>query len=233
MELIRMPDIRIGLTDSHACNYLPEQLERVAIALDDCMKSAKDYEVLLANGFRRSGSMIYQPYCDSCSACQAIRLVVSDVTFTKSQKRLLNQSKKLKWQMKTELDDGWFSIYQNYINARHKNGSMFPPNRDDFLQFSRCDWLETRYLHIYSDNNLLAIAVTDIMAHSASAFYTFYDPEAKLSLGTLAVLLQIEYCKMERKPWLYLGYQIDECAAMNYKVRFHPHQRLVNQRWQG
>jgi arginine-tRNA-protein transferase len=33
------------------------------------------------------------------------------------------------------------------------------------------------------------------------------------------------------KEWLYLGYQIDECPAMNYKTRFHPHQRLVNQRW--
>jgi arginine-tRNA-protein transferase len=232
-EPATMSDIRIGLTESHACSYLPDQLERVAIVLDSTIKSPQNYERLLANGFRRSGSMIYQPYCDRCSSCQAIRLPVHDIQLSKSQKRLLNQSKNVRWEMKSQLDDNWFTIYQHYINARHQHGSMFPPNRNDFLQFSECNWLDTRYLHLYLDNQLMAIAVTDIMPQCASAFYTFYDPDSSLSLGTLAVLMQLEYCKLEHKPWLYLGYQIDECTAMNYKVRFHPHQRLVNQRWQG
>ncbi|MFA0233158.1 arginyltransferase, partial [Vibrio sp. 10N.261.45.A7] len=62
---------------------------------------------------------------------------------------------------------------------------------------------------------------------------TFFDPDIDISMGTLGVLFQIQHAQKEQKQWLYLGYQIDECPAMNYKVRFQRHQRLVNQRWQG
>lgn len=71
------------------------------------------------------------------------------------------------------------------------------------------------------------------MQDANSAFYTFYDPDIKLSIGTLSVLYQLELTRKQGKRWLYLGYQIDECPAMSYKVRFDSHQRLVNHRWQG
>ncbi|GAA5646723.1 arginyltransferase [Vibrio proteolyticus] len=225
--------IRIGLTDSHACSYLPGREERVAVALDNQMHSNESYEVLLANGFRRSGDTIYKPHCDHCQACQALRVAVPDFTMSKSQKRLLNKARHLDWCLKSDLDPNWFSLYARYIEARHKNGSMYPPQKQDFYQFAKCEWLDTQFLHIYDRGQLVGVAVTDVMPRSASAFYTFYDPDYPLSLGTLGVLLQLEYCRQEKKHWLYLGYQIDECPAMNYKVRFHRHQRLVNQRWQG
>ncbi|WP_428772802.1 arginyltransferase [Vibrio sp.] len=225
--------IRIGLTGQHPCSYLADRHERVAVALDPQMHNSANYEILLANGFRRSGDMIYKPHCDSCSACQALRVSIADIALSKSQKRLLSKSRHLSWQLKPELDSDWFALYSRYINARHQNGSMYPPKKDEFYQFSHCNWLNTQFLHIYDQQTLVAVAVTDVMEHSASAFYTFYDPDIPLSLGTLAVLFQLEYCREHSKHWLYLGYQIDECPAMNYKVRFHRHQRLVNQRWQG
>jgi len=226
--------IRIGLTNNHPCSYLKDRMERVAVALDTDMQSGENYEILLANGFRRSGDTIYKPHCDTCSACHALRISVPDFHPSKSQKRLINKVKdKIKWELKTELDPNWFSLYAQYIKARHRNGTMYPPQKDEFDKFARSEWLDTRYLHIYEDGRLIAIAVTDVLPHSASAFYTFFDPTSPLSIGTLAVLLQLEYCKKSGKQWLYLGYQIDECPAMNYKVRFQRHQRLVNQRWQG
>ena len=45
-------------------------------------------EVLLANGFRRSGETIYKPHCDQCQACQALRVSVPEFKLSKSQKRL-------------------------------------------------------------------------------------------------------------------------------------------------
>ena len=135
--------------------------------------------------------------------------------------------------MKDRMDEEWFELYSQYINKRHSDGSMYPPKKQEFYQFSRSNWLDIRYLHIYDEKNLVAIAVTDDLPHSASAFYTFFDPDHPLSLGTVGILMQIEYCIQTNKQWLYLGYQIDKCPAMNYKVRFHRHQRLVNQRWQG
>ncbi|UUM29748.1 arginyltransferase [Vibrio japonicus] len=225
--------IRIGLTDSHPCSYLSGKQERVAVALDPAMHSTANYELLLANGFRRSGNTIYKPHCDKCSACEALRVSVADFIPSKSQKRISSKARNFEWVLKTHMDEGWFELYSRYIEERHRTGTMYPPQQDEFAQFSQCAWLNTQYLHVYDNDKLIAIAVTDVLSHSASAFYTFYDPDYELSLGTLAVLLQLEYCKNEGKQWLYLGYQIDECPAMNYKVRFQRHQRLVNQRWQG
>ncbi|MBD1564727.1 arginyltransferase [Vibrio sp. SA48] len=225
--------IRIGLTNNHPCSYLEDRQERVAVALDPSMQSPDNYEVLLANGFRRSGDTIYKPHCESCNSCQALRVSVNEFSVSNSQKRLLKKAYSYRWQLKTEMDEGWFTLYSRYIEARHRDGSMFPPKDAEFKQFSSCEWLNTQYLHIYQENKLVAIAVTDILRHSASAFYTFYDPNADISLGTLGVLFQLQYCQSTGKQWLYLGYQIDECPAMNYKVRFQRHQKLVNQRWQG
>lgn len=228
-----MRSIQIGLTQEHPCSYLSNQKERVAIAVDAELHSAADYEMLLANGFRRSGETIYVPHCVNCHACQAIRVDVKHFKLSKSQRRLINKATSLRWELKPQMDSGWFSLYAAYISQRHRHGSMYPPKQQEFEHFSRATWLETHYLHIYSGKQLLAIAVTDMLPDSLSAFYTFFTPESDLSLGTLAVLCQIQYCKKLQKSWLYLGYQIDSCPAMNYKVHFHPHQRLVNRRWQG
>ncbi|WP_194435886.1 arginyltransferase [Vibrio fluminensis] len=225
--------IRIGLTDNHPCSYLPGRQERVAVALDPSLHCSSNYEVLLANGFRRSGDTIYRPLCQQCNACEPIRVSAHRFKMTRSQKRLRNKASAITWQYKEQLDDDWYELYARYIEARHHSGSMYPPNRKSFEQFTLCNWLNTQYLHLYEDDKLIGIAVTDILSNSASAFYTFYEPHHPLSLGTLGVLLQLEHCQEQGKQWLYLGYQIDECPAMNYKVRFHPHQRLVNQSWQG
>lgn len=228
-----MQSIQIGLTKEHPCSYLDDQKERVAVAVDPRMQTAENYEILLANGFRRSGNTIYKPYCDSCSQCTALRVNVADFTLSKSQKRLKNKAIHLSYEIKQTLDSNWFTLYADYIAKRHNNGTMYPPDKNDFERFATCPWLSVSYLHVYDKDKLVAIAVMDILPGSASAFYTFYDPEYPLSLGTLAVIFQLEYCKIAQKQWLYLGYQIDSCPAMNYKVRFHPHQRLVNQLWRG
>lgn len=229
-----LQQIRIGLTNNHPCSYLPEREERVAVALDANLHSDQNYQVLMANGFRRSGDTIYKPHCEHCNACQPIRISIPDFICSKSQKRLLNKAKTIRWEMKTELDADWFDLYSRYICKRHKDGTMYPPKEDEFARFAQTTWLQTGFLHLYAESGqLLAVAATDIMESCSSAFYTFYDPDFPLSLGTLAVLYQIKFCQQQNKHWLYLGYQIDECPAMNYKTRFQRHQRLVNQRWQG
>lgn len=225
--------IRMGLTENHACSYLPDQQERIAVVLDEDCHTPKHYEMFLSNGFRRSGNMIYKPHCDECNACQSIRLAVNDIRLSKSQKRLMNKSTRLRWSFQTELDPLWFNLYEQYITQRHSTGSMFPANKSTFDQFARASWMDIQFLHVYQEDKLIAVAVTDTLSDSLSAFYTFFQPDHPLSLGTLCILLQIEQCKKQQKQWLYLGYQVDDCPAMNYKVRFHHHQKLVNQRWQG
>lgn len=225
--------IRIGLSRKQDCSYLPAQQERVAIVLEKELHEANQYEMLLANGFRRSGDAIYKPQCDHCSACHALRVAIDDFKLSKSQKRLLAKTKSFHWEIRPTLDEEWFDLYSRYIEKRHSTGSMYPPRQQEFFEFAQCSWMTLHYLHIFDDDKLIGIAITDILSDSASAFYTFFDPDYALSLGTYAVLCQIEYCQRYNKQWLYLGYQIDDCSAMNYKTRFQRHQRLVNQRWRG
>ena len=107
--------IRIGLTNNHPCSYLPEREERVAVALDENLHTEHNYQVLMANGFRRSGDTIYKPHCQHCNACQPIRIAVPDFIPSKSQKRLQSKGKALHWEMKPELDPDWFDLYSRYI----------------------------------------------------------------------------------------------------------------------
>lgn len=231
--LPELQKIKVGFTQGHPCSYLRDQEERVAVVLEEELQTASGYELLMANGFRRSGDTIYRPYCEGCNKCIAIRIDAEHSTPSRSQKRLLNKAKDLHWEVNFEIDNNWFEVYAAYINARHSDGSMFPPQKNDFAKFSQSSKIPISYLQIYHNDKLVSVAVTDQVSNANSAFYTFYDPNFPISLGTLSVLLQIEFTRLQGKKWLYLGYQIDECAAMNYKVRFDSHQKLVNQRWQG
>ncbi|MGB2079035.1 MAG: arginyltransferase [Vibrio sp.] len=227
--------IPLGLCPIQTCSYLPKQNEQIAVVFESRFQTPQYYEAFLDMGFRRSGEMIYRPNCPSCQACQSIRILTPAFKPSRSQKRLIKQAQKLaiRWQVKDKMDENWYPLYDAYICARHRDGSMYPPDRKTFESFSQSEWLNVKYLHLYQDEKLIAIAVIDVLADSLSAFYTFFDPENPLSLGSLAILYQVEVAQINNKKWLYLGFQIDECPAMSYKDRYHPHQKLVNQTWQG
>ena len=46
------------------------------------------------------------------------------------------------------------------------------------------------------------------------------------------ILKQIDIASQQKRQFLYLGYQIEECSKMNYKNRYTPHQILVENQWQ-
>ncbi len=47
-----------------------------------------------------------------------------------------------------------------------------------------------------------------------------------------AVLWQIEHAKAQQKDFLYLGFWIQQCQKMAYKINYQPLQLLRNQQWQ-
>ena len=110
---------------------------------------------------------------------------------------------------------------------------MFPANYQQFNSFLSSGLTEQLFIELHDDNQLVAVAVTDILLDSLSAVYTFYDPELQSSsLGVFSILTQIKVSKDLGKKYLYLGYQIDECKKMNYKNRYYPHQILQDNCWQ-
>lgn len=225
--------LRIGVTPESPCNYLPEETEQLGVVMDHHWLTPEGYALLLASGYRRSGTAVYKPMCQHCTACTPLRVDCQRFTPSRSQKRQQNQMRKLRWEFKPNLDPGWFELYARYINQRHADGSMFPPNKKQFFEFCTAPWMNTLFLHGYDGDRLIAIAITDVLDDALSAVYSFFDPASPLSLGTLCVLYQIHYCQLTERSWLYPGYQIDACKAMNYKIRFQPYELLKNNRWQS
>ena len=59
------------------------------------------YQAFMDASFRRSGSVIYQPVCDGCRACESIRVRVSEYRPNKSQRRCLRKNADLSMQAAT------------------------------------------------------------------------------------------------------------------------------------
>ncbi len=88
-------------------------------------------------------------------------------------------------------------------------------------------------------DRLIAVSVVDVLPKCLSSKYFFWDPSmAKLSLGTLASLLEIEWVKNEASNapefrYYYLGYYLHDCHRMKYKASFAPSELLcpLSYRW--
>jgi arginine-tRNA-protein transferase len=226
-------DFQLGITQSFPCSYLPKKDERLLIATDERLQNGEHYGWLMAQGFRRSGDQIYRPHCELCSACKSLRVLVKEFLLSKSQKRNLKKNSQFIIKISNEKKENYYALYEQYINTLHKDGTMFPATADQYKSFISCNITEQLYLEIWHDNELISVAVTDILKDALSAVYTFYHPDYnRYGLGVFSILSQLSLTKNIGKEFLYLGYQIDDCKKMNYKNRYFPHQVLINNSWQ-
>lgn len=226
--------LRFFVTPAHDCSYLDDQQAQTLFADPQAPVDLALYSQLSSLGFRRSGTHIYRPHCETCNACVSVRIPVQLFQPSRSQKRVLNKNKDLKIEtIQPELTDEIYRLYERYINARHDDGDMYPPSPEQFKSFLVESNQATEF-HLFRDQTetLIAIAVTDQLEDGRSAVYTFFDPDQEhRSLGTLAVLWQIEIVKQLGLGYLYLGYWVKGCQKMDYKTRFKPMERLVDNRW--
>lgn len=225
-------DYQFGITQSFPCNYLPEEEERLLVAVDERLHNTEQYSWLMANGFRRSSDQIYRPHCINCNACKSIRLISKDFKPSKSQKRLLNKNKAYTLKVSHEPKDIYYKLYENYINTIHHDGSMFPATITQYETFTKSSVSEQLFIETWDEDKLISVAVTDILVDALSAVYTFYHPDYRSKgLGVFSILNQIKLSNEYHKRFLYLGYQIDSCQKMNYKNKYFPYQELINNTW--
>lgn len=125
-----------------------------------------------------------------------------------------------------------FALYRKYLGSRHPGGGMDDPSPADFDAFLSCEWSNSEFFEWRLDGSLIALAVTDVLGDSLSAVYTCFDPEqADRSLGTLAILAQIEQARLRGLPHLYLGFWLDGHRKMDYKKSFRPLEFLAGSQW--
>lgn len=226
-------NIRIFQTAEHRCGYYPDRLAR-DLVLDPADPALPQlYGNALAMGFRRSGAHVYRPACLGCSACRPVRIPVRQFDPDRSQRRCLKRNSDLQLRVQpARRSEENFALYQRYLSWRHAGGGMDQPQPADFDAFLACTWSPTRFFEWRLDGKLLAVAVTDVLPEALSAVYTFFEPEqAARSLGTHAILCQIEQARRDGREHVYLGFWLDGHPKMNYKRNFRPLETLDGKDW--
>ena len=226
-------NIRIFQTADHECGYWRDRLARDLVLDPEDARLPSMYGQALMLGFRRSGSHIYRPNCIGCSACVPVRVPSLSFEPNRNQRRCLQRNADLHISVSpAHRNDEVFDLYQRYLNYRHAGAGMDDPETEDFDNFLICQWSPTVFIEIRDDTKLLAVAVTDVLPDSLSAVYTFFDPvHASRSLGTFAILQQIEQVKLHKKDFLYLGFWLDKHKKMDYKRNFKPLEFLQGKNW--
>lgn len=217
-------DLKVFTTHPHPCSYLEDQTA-TTIFVDPKLEIDQTlYSELSSIGFRRSGEHLYRPHCSSCSACVPVRIPVNDFAANRSQRRIMRRNADLRvTEPESIFDDTYYRLYSDYICARHHDGDMYPPSKEQYQAFLSSEWNVTRYFAFWHDEKLKCVAVVDFMTNGLSAVYTFFDPfDEQRSLGSYSILWQIEKAQELQLPAVYLGYWIKNCRKMNYKTRFRP-----------
>ncbi len=226
-------DLKVYTTYPHSCSYL-ENREATTLFVDPRQEVDQAlYSNLSVLGFRRSGNHLYRPHCSHCQACIPARIPVAEFEPNRAQRRAMRRNADLEVECTDDIrDEAAFDLYRRYIDRRHSDGDMYPPDREQYLSFLNNAWECTRYYRFYEGGKLTAISVVDALLDGLSAIYTFFEPEAEQrSLGRYAILWQIEQTAALGLDYLYLGYWIKDCRKMAYKSEYRPLELYVNGRW--
>lgn len=228
-----MERIRLYLSTEHPCGYLPQRTARSLFVDPDFTLDPARYELLLQQGFRRGGDHVYRPRCAGCSACIPARIPVKHFGPNRSQRRCLRVNGDLQLNIRRQLTDEQFGLYQRYLRGRHAGGGMNPEDKPGFHSFLDCGWGTAEFWEFRRQGELLACAVVDRTPQALSAVYTFFNPElTQRSLGTYAVLQQVLSARAAGMEHVYLGYWVPGSQKMDYKRNFRPLEVLAGRGWQ-
>jgi arginine-tRNA-protein transferase len=221
-------------TRPHPCGYLPGLQASSLVADPSARLTTEVYSQLVDYGFRRSGEHVYRPHCLACNACIPVRLAVADFKPRRVQRRTWTYNTDLNViRRPADYDPEHFALYRHYISRRHSGGGMDNLDRHQYLEFLTASWCDTVFYEFRLGQRLLAVAVVDHLLQGLSAVYTFFHPDEQArSLGTYAVLWEIEETRRLGLAFLYLGYWIKDCPKMRYKSAFGPLQIYRDGRWQ-
>jgi leucyl-tRNA---protein transferase len=227
------------ITAPSPCPYLPNRKER-KVFTHLVGQDAKNLNSQLSqSGFRRSQNIAYRPACDSCQACQSVRVPVADFEFSRSAKRILDRNADLTSSIaKAQATSEHYSLFRSYIDTRHSDGGMAHMSVLDFAAMVDDNLVDSRIIEYRLPENedgekeLVAGVLVDVLNDGISLIYSFYEPSlAQRSLGTFMILDTIRRVTRLGLPYVYLGYYVAQSDKMAYKAKFLPQQRLTPQGW--
>lgn len=225
--------IRLFLAQPSDCGYLADKTSRNLVCDPQFEYNKATHSALSQQGFRRSGSFLYRPQCPSCNACIPVRVSSHHFKPRRSDRRCIKTNQDIQVIPRhAAYNAEHYALYSRYLKHKHPEGGMEDHGPEAYAQFFISDWADTVFYEFRLGQQLLAVSVTDRLDDGLSAMYCFYDQRfEKRSLGTYAILWQLEQAQRQGLEWLYLGYWIDGCRKMQYKERFQPAEYFINGSW--
>jgi leucyl-tRNA---protein transferase len=228
------------LTSPTPCAYLPDQYERKVFTHLVGKRAPELNDLLSNNGFRRSQTIAYRPACEGCRACISVRVIVDEFKPSRNMRRVWDKNADIMRKMVlAKPNTEQYSLFRGYLDARHGDGGMADMTVLDYAMMVEDSHVETRQVEYRKGQNgsliagsLIAVCLTDVLSDGLSMIYSFFEPdETARSLGTYMILDHIEQARSLGLPYLYLGYWVHGSPKMDYKARFLPQQRLMNEGW--
>ncbi|MGI9473359.1 MAG: arginyltransferase [Rubripirellula sp.] len=216
------------------CPYLDGETARMPLRLPVGSVTPEVTDRLLAMGYRRSGDFVYRAQCPNCRECKPTRVDVEHFRRTTSMTRIKRRGERdltHRWG-EPRVDAKRIWLFNQHRNQRGLSQGSTPIDAESYRSFLSDTCCETQELAIRLADELVAVAIVDIGKTSISAVYTHFDPHAgRYSLGTYAILRQIEFAIATGRRYVYLGMYVADNSHLNYKARFQPQQRLDQGKW--
>ncbi|RME20554.1 MAG: arginyltransferase [Deltaproteobacteria bacterium] len=229
-EPVREQMVHDGL---EPCPYLEGQVSRMPLRWQFQDLAPAEVDASLAAGDRRVGRMLYRTRCPACSACQPLRIPVAEFVPSRSQRRVLRRNRDLRIELApATYSDEKLALYNRHKMERGLGEEEKPMSRRGYEGWFLRSCVRTREMRYYRGDRLIGVGILDLGARDTSSVYFYFDPdESHRSLGTLSVLVEVEWLRRAGGRYHYLGLYVADCRHLNYKARFFPHERLIDGRW--
>ena len=233
------------LTAPSPCPYIEGQFERKVFTHLVGDKAADMNDLLTQGGFRRSQNIAYRPACENCRACVSVRILANEFEPTRNMRRVMHHNSDLIGALHdAEPSTEQYSLFRKYLDARHRKGGMSDMTVLDYAMMVEDTHVKTKIIEYRKRGpdsfitgkgrgELIAVALSDIMADGMSMVYSYFDPDLpQRSLGTFMILDHIARARAAGLPHVYLGYWVNGSRKMSYKVRFTPQEHLGSKGWE-
>ncbi len=185
-------------------------------------------------GVAAFGPVDFRPACSACSRCVSLRVVTQLFRPNTSQRRALRACGRLRRVVREPTVDAQrLDLYARW-HANREATRGWDPNPQSTERYA-LDFAfphpAARELAFYDDDaggKLVGVSLFDETPCALSAAFFYYDPHyARMSLGTANVAMLIAEARSAGRPYVYLGYRVEDCRSLQYKERFGPAEALV------
>jgi leucyl-tRNA---protein transferase len=217
------------------CPYVAGRTERKVVTEITGPDAETLHDRLSRAGFRRSHNIAYAPVCPSCQACVPIRIPAASFEPDRTLRRIARANALLEgFEVPPRATAEQFQLFQRYQQVRHSSGDMATMSFYDYRAMVEDTPIETFVVEFREpDDRLVGVCLTDKLGDGLSAVYSFFAADLKArSLGTYLVLWLIKHGAETGRRHIYLGYWVEDCRKMAYKVRFRPLEALGPQGWE-